>query len=88
MKWDLEVPVPLVGRKLIVDLELPENSDFGPRVMQCRATVVRVEDESTSSQTVALRIHSMKFIQDLTRKSKHTRKIDLASMPVSATQTM
>lgn len=88
MKWDLEVPVPLVGRKLIVDLELPENSDFGPRVMQCRATVVRVEDESTSSQTVALRIHSMKFIQDLTRKSKYTRKIDLASMPVSATQTM
>ena len=88
MRWDLGVPVPLVGRKLTVDLELPENSDFGPRVMQCRATVVRIEDASTESQTVALRIHSMKFIQDLTRKPKYTGKLDLASMPVHTTQTM
>ena len=43
MRWMEGHPLPEVGSKLILEVLLPENSEFGSRVMRCRATVVRVE---------------------------------------------
>jgi c-di-GMP-binding flagellar brake protein YcgR len=79
MRWMAGVPLPAVDRKLILDVQLPENSDFGPRVMRCNTQVVRVTPCEDNTHAVALRVLGMRFI-----KSKPTpTKIDLASMPVT-----
>ena len=78
MRWVEGIPLPEVDAKLVLDLPLPENSRVGPRLMRCRAEVVRVTRSEGNAHAVALRILSMRII-----KSKHapgTR--DLASMPV------
>lgn len=80
MRWVEGIPLPNIDRKLILDLQLPENSEFGPRVMRCRTQVLRVTPGEGNSHEVALRVHSMRFI-------KGKREImpgDLASMPVAA----
>jgi c-di-GMP-binding flagellar brake protein YcgR len=79
MRWVEGIALPKIDGKLIVDLLLPENSDFGPRVMRCRAEVVRVTPARGNSHEVALRIRSMRFI-----KGKPAFAVnDLASMPVA-----
>jgi c-di-GMP-binding flagellar brake protein YcgR len=42
MRWAEGVPLPNIDGKLVLDLQLPENSEFGPRVMRCRTQVLRV----------------------------------------------
>jgi c-di-GMP-binding flagellar brake protein YcgR len=79
MRWVKGVPLPDVDKKLVLDLKLPENSDVGPRVMRCRAEVIRVTPCAGNTHAVALRIVSMRFI-----KTKQAVRIpDLASMPVA-----
>jgi hypothetical protein len=80
MRWLDGIPLPKLERKLILDLQLPENSEFGPRIMRCRAEVVRVSPCEGASHLVALRILSMRFM-----KQKNVPGVtDLASMPVAA----
>lgn len=82
MRWMEGIPLPKIDRKLTLDLQLPENSDFGPRVMRCRAQVLRVIPVAGDSHEVALRVLSMRFI-----KSKFKIKpSDLAAMPVAASR--
>ncbi len=88
MQWDSTKPVPLVGRKLTVDLELPENSEYGPRVMQCRATVVRVDQLSGGNQALALKIHSMKFMQTPKAVRQLGTEQALLSMPLPTAREM
>ena len=79
MRWMDGHPLPKVGSKLTLEVQLPENSEFGPRVMSCRATVVRVEKGVSKGDEIGLKIHSMRFIH-----AKPTSKgVDLAAMPVS-----
>jgi c-di-GMP-binding flagellar brake protein YcgR len=80
MRWMEGIPLPDVDGKLVLDVQLPENSDFGPRVMRCRTTVIRVTPGDGASHEVALRILSMRFI----KPRREVRPIDLASMPVAA----
>jgi c-di-GMP-binding flagellar brake protein YcgR len=77
MRWMDGHPLPKVGSKLTLRVQLPENSEFGPRVMSCRATVVRVETGAPKGDEIGLKIHSMRFVN-----SKPARSVDLASMPV------
>jgi len=88
MQWDSTKPVPMVGRKLTVDLELPENSDYGPRVMQCRATVVRVDQLTGDNKALALKIHSMKFIQRPPVLRQLSSEHDLLTMPTPTAREM
>jgi c-di-GMP-binding flagellar brake protein YcgR len=80
MRWAEGVPLPNIDGKLVLDLQLPENSEFGPRVMRCRTQVLRVTPCGGSTHEVALRVLGMRFI-------KGKRRIlpsDLAGMPVAA----
>lgn len=64
VRWNPEVPaveLPRVGELLTVELELPANHAFGPKCMQCQATVVRVSTAENDAPRVALRVHQMKF---------------------------
>ncbi|MDP9053008.1 MAG: PilZ domain-containing protein [Acidobacteriota bacterium] len=78
MRWMPGVPLPSLDKKLILDLELPENSEFGPRVMRCRTEVVRISPCEGDTYEVALRVEAMRFIK--TKKAPRTR--DLAAMPL------
>jgi c-di-GMP-binding flagellar brake protein YcgR len=79
MRWMEGVPLPAVAGKLILDLELPENSEFGPRLMRCRTEVVRVTRCEGNTHAVALRVLAMRFIK--TRQP--APPTDLASMPLT-----
>lgn len=79
MIWAGDSPLPKVARKLSLDVLLPENSEFGPRVMRCRAEVARVSEQTSGRHEVALRVLSMKFLDPRKRTPSAT---DLASMPV------
>jgi c-di-GMP-binding flagellar brake protein YcgR len=80
MRWMEGTPLPNIDRKLVLDLQLPENSEFGPRVMRCRTQVLRVTPIAGNSHEVALRVLSMRFIKSKPGISPS----DLAAMPVAA----
>jgi c-di-GMP-binding flagellar brake protein YcgR len=82
MRWMDGIPLPNIDRKLVLDLQLPENSEFGPRVMRCRTQVIRVTPVAGNSHEVALRVLSMRFIKG----KREIRPIDLAAMPVAASR--
>jgi c-di-GMP-binding flagellar brake protein YcgR len=80
MRWVEGIPLPKVDSKLVLDLQLPENSEFGPRVMRCRTQVLRVTSGKGNSQEVALRVLGMRFIKGI----REIKPSDLAVMPVAA----
>jgi c-di-GMP-binding flagellar brake protein YcgR len=91
MVWGSGTPLPGLNKKLTLDVQLPENSEFGPRVMRCRAEVTRIVAREAGDHHVALRVLSMRFINPgAAGKSafkKGSRKLrDLASMPVATTR--
>jgi hypothetical protein len=62
LRWPTEThgdKLPRNGDRLMVDIELPMQPEYGPRCIHCEGTVVRVEDSSLAS--VALRIDRMEF---------------------------
>ncbi len=99
MRWSGTSPLPKVDGKLTLDVLLPENSEFGPRVMRCRTEVARIIQRAEGEHEVALRVLTMRFIKPgvkIARPSsrglpapessrKTSRKVrDLASMPVAS----
>lgn len=78
MRWATGVPLPPVSGKLVLDLQLPENSDFGPRIMRCNTEVVRVTRCEGNTHAVALRVTGMRFV----KRRRPLLPVDLASMPV------
>lgn len=96
MLWSGTSPLPKVDGKLTLDVILPENSEFGPRVMRCRTEVARVIQRTEGEHEVALRVLTMRFIKPGIRTNaerassrrpptaKPSRKQrDLASMPLA-----
>ena len=91
MIWGSAAPLPSLNKRLTLDVQLPENSEFGPRVMRCRAEVTRIVARDEGDHHVALRVLSMRFIKPgadgKPSVKKGSRKIrDLASMPVATTR--
>jgi hypothetical protein len=99
MRWSGTSPLPKVDGKLMLDVLLPENSEFGPRVMRCRTEVARVIERAEGEHEVALRVLTMRFIKPGAKapraparglaapesSRKTSRKVrDLASMPVAS----
>ena len=62
MRWEEEVPLPETGSSLVVDVALPENSEFGARAMRCKTKVVRIVGRVGRRTTLALRIVHIRFI--------------------------
>lgn len=96
MRWSGTSPLPKLDGKLTLDVLLPENSEFGPRVMRCRTEVARIVQRGEGDHEVALRVLTMRFIKpgvpvknarpsnrrpSSAKTSRKTR--DLASMPVA-----
>ena len=80
MRWMKGVPLPPVEGKLVLDVQLPENSEFGPRVMRCDTEVVRVTPCEGGTHAVALRVLGMKFV----KSKRSVPPADLAAMPLTA----
>ena len=79
MRWLDEVPLPELGSALLVEVDLPASGQFGPRVMKCAATVVRITGRAGTKRSVGLRLETVRFT-----KATKARKIDLALMPVAS----
>jgi hypothetical protein len=62
MRWLNAVALPEVGSALTVDIELPAEGSFGPRVMRCRTTVVRIIASENDLPTVGMRIRNIRFV--------------------------
>jgi hypothetical protein len=80
MRWTAGTPLPAVDSRLVLDLELPENSEFGTRMMRCQATVVRVLPVEGRGHEIALKVRSMRFV----RTKPVVRTYDLERMPVAS----
>jgi len=80
MRWTADIPLPLLDKAMTLDVQLPENSEFGPRVMRCRGRVVRITPVAGEQPAVAFEVDSMRFVKSRTRKVI----TDLASMAVVA----
>jgi hypothetical protein len=78
VRWLDGTPLPKVGGKLTLDLQLPKNPGMDPRIMRCRTTVVRVIPGSGEGHEVALRVHNMRFVA----ARKPVAAFDLAAIPM------
>jgi hypothetical protein len=62
MRWLDTVTLPEVGSSLVVDIELPADTSFGPRLMRCRTTVVRIIEAPAELPTVGMKIRNIRFV--------------------------
>lgn len=67
LRWTRPAPVPAAGSALRVELELPSEGVFAPRVIRCDSTVVRVIDGENGQSHVALKVNTMRFVEDAAR---------------------
>jgi hypothetical protein len=79
VRWLKGTPLPKVGGRLTLDVQLPRNPETDLRVMRCRTTVVRVIPGSGPEHEVALRVHNMRFVAAKEAKTIY----DLAAIPVT-----
>ena len=79
MRWLPAVPLPKIGFRLTVEVELPNSDGFGMRFMRCQTRVVRIDRPKTSDSSVALQIEQIRFVD-----GPATSAIpDLEAMPVA-----
>jgi hypothetical protein len=62
MRWIEPFPLPVIGCRLTVDIQLPVDSGRAPRLMRCAATVVRIVRKKTGQPSVGLRIDRVRFV--------------------------
>jgi hypothetical protein len=79
MHWLDNVPLPELGAALVVEVDLPAGPQFGPRVMKCAATVIRITGRPGTKRFVGLRLDKVRFT-----KANKRRLQDLAAMPVAS----
>jgi hypothetical protein len=77
LRWLDSVPLPEIGAALSVEVELP-SSEFGPRVMKCSTTVVRITRRSNGVRSVGLRIEKVRFRSASSKKGG--KPVSLAEM--------
>jgi len=63
LNWTRPTPVPEAGSALRVEVELPSDAGFGPRLIRCESTVVRVIPGADGRSLIGLRVHSMSFVE-------------------------
>lgn len=62
VRWPPTIPLPSIGCKLTVDVELPELPGAEPRAMRCFAQVVRIDNGQDSQQLVGMTIGKIRFV--------------------------
>ena len=66
LRWTRATPAPEAGSPLRVEVELPSDGVFAPRLMRCDSTVVRVIPGEDGQSHVALKVKTMRFVEDPT----------------------
>jgi hypothetical protein len=67
LRWTRSAPVPLAGSALRVEVELPSDGIFAPRLIRCESIVVRVISGDDGKSRVALKVNTMRFVDDAAR---------------------
>jgi hypothetical protein len=62
LRWLPTIPLPSIGCKLTVDVELPALPGAEPRAMRCSAQVVRIDTAEDSQQLVGMTIGKIRFV--------------------------
>jgi len=81
MRWLDVVPLPEIGSPLTVEVELPEDSEFGPRVMRCKTTVVRITRRQDGQRSVGLRIDHVRFNRARFNRATKARTVAASAIP-------
>jgi c-di-GMP-binding flagellar brake protein YcgR len=84
MLWASGAPLPRIDGKLTLDVLLPENSEFGPRVMRCLTEVTRIIHRAEGGHEVGLRVTSMRFIKPGVIKSGVIKPAAVTGKPAHA----
>jgi hypothetical protein len=64
LRWTRKEPVPKTGSTLRVEVELPSNGIFAPRLIRCESEVVRIIRGAQGHSQIALKVHTMRFVED------------------------
>ncbi len=67
LRWTRSGPAPEAGSELRVEVELPSDGVFAPRLIRCESTVVRVIAGEDGQSHVALKVNAMRFVEDRAR---------------------
>lgn len=67
LRWTRPSPPPKVGSAMRVEVELPSDGAFAPRLIRCESTVVRVLQAKEGHKLIGLRVHTMRFVEDAAR---------------------
>ena len=67
LRWTRPTPVPKTGSALRVEVELPSDGVFAPRLIRCESTVVRVIAGDKGQSHIALKVNTMRFVDDPAR---------------------
>jgi len=81
LRWLPTIPLPSIGVRLTVDVELPSLPGRQPRAMRCTAEVVRIDGTSDRNRLVGMTIGKIRFVQ---AREDATRP-DLESIPPATT---
>ena len=75
LRWTRTSPAPEAGSAMRVEVELPSDGAFAPRLIRCESTVVRVIKGGDGPAQIALKVHTMRFVEDADRSGQ----VDLAA---------
>jgi hypothetical protein len=67
LRWTRTAPAPAAGSEMRVEVELPSDGAFAPRLIRCESTVVRVIKGPDGCPQVALKVNTMRFVEDAGR---------------------
>src|ERR1700679_223245 len=70
LRWTRSAPAPAAGSALRVEVELPSDGAFAPRMIRCESTVVRVIKGADGRSQIALKVHTMRFVDDASRSGQ------------------
>src|SRR5580704_6605717 len=62
LRWTRTTPAPEAGSSMRVEVELPSDGVFAPRLIRCESTVVRVIAGEDGKSHVALKVNTMRFV--------------------------
>jgi hypothetical protein len=89
MRWMDSVDLPEAGSALTVDIDLPADEAFGPRLMRCGTTVVRILPSADGGFTVGMKIRNIRFVAPKrisARKSEQDAKVTKVTKRVMQTK--
>jgi hypothetical protein len=78
LRWLPTIPLPSIGSRLTIDVELPTEPGGEPRAVRCAAQVVRVATGEDSRQLVGMTIGKIRFVAAMRTPAS---RMHLESMP-------